>query len=283
MSPHRTSWREPPRTAVRRSQTSEGSPGSKQPAPKKDKYFAKTIGKTFHVLEAFRRSPEPLSLHQVTQRVRGAKSSVFRLMHTLEVLGYLERNGADQYLLSPTISSQLPNHLAKGLVDAALPTMKELNREFRETVSLAVLFANHIEVVKALDSPQKMQMGNITGSIIPPHASALGKSIIAFLPEARRDHLLRAYGVIPITPLTITDELALQKEFEQIRACCYAVDREESALGGCCFGAPIFDERGEVVAAISISIPKMRLDNEKHVVDAIRAAAATLSKALTTG
>jgi IclR family acetate operon transcriptional repressor len=263
-----------------RVQAKESPHVSRASTPKKDKYFAKTIGKTFRILEVFRQSPEPLSLNQVTQRVRGAKSSVFRVIHTLQVLGYLDRNGADQYRLSPIISSQIPNQLTRRLIEFALPAMTDLNREFRETVSLAVLFANHIEVVRVMESPQKVQMGNIVGSIIPPHASSLGKSITAFLSEPRRDHLLRAYGMVPITPSTITDELAFHKELDQVRAQGYAVDMEESALGGCCFGAPIFDEIDQAVAAVSVSIPKMRLDNEQRVVSAVRAAAAAISKAL---
>src|SRR5574341_1041703 len=87
----------------------------------------------------------------------------------------------------------------------AMPCMKELSREFRETVSLAFLFENHIEVVEVVESPQKVQMGNVVGGVIPPHASSLGKSITAHQPEGRREKLLRAYGICQFTPGTITD------------------------------------------------------------------------------
>jgi DNA-binding IclR family transcriptional regulator len=248
--------------------------------PKADKYFAKAIGKAFRVLEIFKQSREPLSLNRVTHMVRMAKTSVFRILHTLEVLGYLEKTAGDQYALSATISYLVPNRLLDKLVAAALPGMKDLGREFRETVSLAFLFRNHIEVVEVVESPQKIHMGNMVGSIIPPHASSLGKSITADQPEWRRDRLLRTYGIYPLTNHTITDEVELKKELDLVRTRGYAVDLEESTPGGCCFGAPIFSDGAHPIAAISISTLMMRLENRDKLIAAIRAAAAAISEDL---
>jgi IclR family acetate operon transcriptional repressor len=255
-------------------------PASKPGESRTDKYFAKAIGKAFHVLEIFRQSGEPLSLNEVTQKVRSAKSSIFRIIHTLEVIGCLEKTAGDRYTLSPTVSYLVPNRLLNRLLQVAAPRMKELGREFRETVSLAFLFKNHIEVVEVVESPQRIQMGNIVGSIIPPHASSLGKSITAGQPESRREMLLRTYGISQLTPCTITDEVELKKELDLVRVRGYATDIEESVLGGCCFGAPILDDAGHPVAAISISVPKMRLENQDKLISTLRTAATTISTEL---
>jgi len=247
---------------------------------KRDKYFAKTIGKAFRVLETFTQSKEPLSLNQVTQVTRMAKTSVFRIIHTLEVMGYLEKSAGDRYALSPAVSYLIPNRMLASLIGVALPQMKDLGRQFRETVSLAFLFKNHIEVIAVVESPQRMQMGNIVGSIIPPHASSLGKSITAGQPEWRRDRLLRTFGIVPLTAHTITDEVKLKAELDMVCARGYAADLEESVSGGCCFGAPIFAGGAHPIAAISISTPAIRLENQERMISAVRLAAAAISAEL---
>ena len=140
--------------------------------------------------------------------------------------------------------------------------MKQLNREFRETVSLAMRFENHVEVVATVESPQLIRMGNTVGRILPPHASSLGKAITAFQPEDRRESLLRSYGLHRFTDHTIVDEVELKRELERIRKAGYSLDAEESALEGCCFGAPIRGADGSVIGAISLSMPKMRLTSD---------------------
>jgi IclR family acetate operon transcriptional repressor len=125
-----------------------------------------------------------------------------------------------------------------------------------------------------------MQMGNIVGSIIPPHASSLGKSITAGQPEWRRDRLLRTFGIVPLTDHTITDEVKLKEELDLTRVRGYARDLEESAPGGCCFGAPIFAGGEHPVAAISVSTPLMRLENQERIISGIQAAAHEISDGL---
>lgn len=160
--------------------------GRKAPAKKENKYFSKVVGKALDVLEILKRSSNPLSLNELTQEVGMAKSSVFRILHTLEASGYLNRNAAGQYSLSFDIRPLIPTHLLTKLIDIANPRVKDLNRAFRETVSLAILFDNHIEVIAVMESPQLIRMGNTVGRIIPPHASSLGKSIGAFQHEEQR-------------------------------------------------------------------------------------------------
>src|SRR5438309_446962 len=123
--------------------------------------------------------------------------------------------------------------------------IRTLCMEFRETISMACLFDNHLEVIQVAESPQIIRMGNTVGRIVPPHASSLGKSVTAFLDEETREKLLRSYGTNPFTPHTIVDPLALRREFDQIRADGYALDREESTEGGVCFGAPVRQKQGK--------------------------------------
>jgi len=238
------------------------------------------VGKALDILEVLKRHPKPLSLNDVTQLVHGAKTSVFRILRTLEIAGYIERDAAGRYLLSAEVRALLPGPFLNRLIRFTHPKLKELNRAFHETVSLAVLFDNHIEVEDVVESPHVMRMSNTVGRILPPHASSLGKSILAFQTEERRDKLLLAYGLHRFTPHTITDQRDLRREFEQIAERGYATDMEESTPDGCCIGAPILGEDGHAIASISISFPKSRMGDEKKIAPALQRTCAALAREL---
>ena len=86
--------------------------------------------------------------------------------------------------------------------------------------------------------------------------------------------------MVRFTPRTTTDETALNKELDLVRARGYATDLEESVMGGCCLSAPVFAPQNRAVAAMSISMPKMRFEHPKRLVAAVKEAAAAASKAL---
>ncbi len=244
----------------------------------KDPYFSRSSAKTLEALEIFKREAVPLPLGQFAKRLALTKTSAFRILHTLERTGYALRMPDGCYMVAPERragSGQLLNMLLR----AAEDPMKDLNRVFGETVSAALLFDNHIEVVAVIESPHTVKMSNIVGRILPPHASSLGKAITASQPEAVREKLLRCYGVFRFTPTTITDEIALQTELDTIRTRGYATDNEESTPGGFCFAAPLVGSGGEVVAALSISVPAIRMESQNHakIIEALRKSANLIS------
>jgi len=252
----------------------------RKPAEKPDRYFSRAIGNALMVLETLQSSSSPLTLREVTSRTKLPKSSAFRILRTLEMTGYAQRVDGDRFRVGEKGPSSFPAKLAAAITDAAAPPMRQLGREFRETVSLAVLFNNHIEVTAVVESPQHMRMGNVVGGVIPPHASSLGKCITAFQPDEERDRLIHSYGVMKLTDKTITEVLALYGELELVRKRGYATDLEESALDGCCLAAPIAGPDGKVAASVSISMPKMRFTNQERLIAAVKGVAAEISRNL---
>jgi len=240
------------------------------------RYFSRAIGNALRVLEILQQSSRPLALTDVTQQAKLPKSSVFRILRTLELAGYLQRVEGDRFTPSQAAAA-MPNQLTSQLLAAARPLMKQLSHEFGETISLALLFENHIEVIAVIESPHRVNMINFVGSIIPPHASSLGKCITAFQPDGRGEKLLRAFSLVRFTPNSIVDEAALSKELELVRARGYATDFEESTLGGCCISSPIFGKEGHAVAAVSVSMPKMRFTNQERLIAAVRDAAGAVT------
>jgi len=248
-----------------------------------DKYYSKVIGRALDILAILRKHEQPLGLAAIASHVGLAKSSVFRLLHTLEVSNYVERTTEGAYGLAADLRMWGDGKRVSDLIDAAMPQMRALSREFGETITLAMHFDNRIEVVATLDSPHLIRMANTVGRILPPHASSLGKAITANLPDDVVERLRRSYGNHRFTEHTITDEVALKQEYERVRTQGYSTDAEESVLEGSCFGAAVNGPDGAVVAAISLSLPKMRLRDkamQKRIITAVRDAAATTGRAL---
>src|SRR5262249_11677490 len=140
-------------------------PGQRKPAEKPDRYFSRAIGNAFAVLETLQGSGGPLTLSEVTSRTKLPKSSALPIARALEITGYAQRVDGDRFQLGEKGPRSLPAKLAAAITDAAAQPMRQLGREFRETVSLAVLFNNHIEVTAVVDSPQHVRMANVVGGV----------------------------------------------------------------------------------------------------------------------
>ncbi len=241
-------------------------------------YYIRAVSNAVDILDLIGQGSEPVSLARVAEFIGQSKSSVFRILCTLEHKGLLERRPGDVYAVPNPGFSLRSNQILVKLKSLAEPLMREVGKEFRETVSLAFLFENHIEVVAVIDSPQRIRMYNVVGGIIPPHASSVGKCIVAHQTEDRREHLVTAYGIQAFTPQTIIDPTALDEEFARVREQGFAVDREESAPDGCCFGAPVWTSRNDVRAAVSLSLPKVRLADESKIIESVQRTARLISE-----
>jgi len=248
-------------------------------APHRDKYFSRAVSKALEALEFLQNEANSMSMNEIAHRLKLSKTSAFRLLKTLESTGYVAQDGRGQYKLALGIHAVTPTQWLSKLVRVALPHLQGLTHETTETVSLAALFENRIEVVAVNESPHVIRMSNVVGHILPPNASSLGKVITAFQPVAGREKLLRSFKIYRFTDHTITDPRDLAQEYDRIKGQGFAVDREECAYDGVCFSVPIFSPGDEVSAAISLSMPKFRLHGTEHEDSIIAALQRTASTA----
>src|ERR1700722_1754686 len=151
--------------------------------PKGDQYFSRAVEKAMLALDCIRDNPKPLSLMEVSEFLGLTKASAFRILYTLEALHYLSKSPDGRYFAAP-----------HQLLRQGTESLERRSMEFCETVSIAALFENHIEVLAVFESPQLMRMGNTAGRILPPNASSLGKAITAFQPPELTEKLVRSYG-----------------------------------------------------------------------------------------
>jgi DNA-binding IclR family transcriptional regulator len=194
------------------------------------------------------------------------RSTAYRILTTLAAHGFVERDPhSEQYILSSRKIFALSSTIGASShwPSLATPWMKQLRDEIGEAVSLAVLQGDEVVYVNHLPSLEALTVGPLLGLRRPVYVSAVGKAIIAFLPDAEQDSLIRQLKLTALTPNTITNHKALHEELAQVRERGYAVDDAETFVGVRCVAAPIYDSTHQVIASMGISGPASRVTLER--------------------
>lgn len=189
------------------------------------------------------------------------KSTVFRLLATLERRGMVEQHPSTQkYRLGFTVvrlAAAVRSSL--DLTGAARPVCEQLSRDTAETVHLAVLEANEVVHIYEVNLSSQMVSVNWLGRHTSLHATSSGKVFLAHLPPRVREEILEG-PLERLTPATITDPDLLRAQFETIRSQGYGHTVEELEEGLNAVAAPIRGADGSVIACVSVSGPSYRLE-----------------------
>lgn len=234
-------------------------------------YGIAVLDRALDVLEALAEAPADASLgvSEIARRIGATKTAAFRILVNLERRGYVDKDPATAtYALGTRLAYLGERSLsAIHLRGAARSMLAELHQRFGETVNLAVRDGAEIVYVDMIESGHGLRMAARIGGRDALHSTALGKAILAFLAPETRDGLLQG-GLPARTGQTITEPVKLLAELARVRERGFAEDRDENEVGARCLGAPIFDHRGAVAGAISISAPDSRLDDARAAVAA---------------
>ncbi len=205
-----------------------------------------------------------LSLTGLSQRAGIAPSTAHRILATLKASGFVHCDSHSHYLIGVQafrIGSAFLR--SRKLADAGRGVVLRLMEESGETVNIGIEDEGYIVFILQAETHQPVRAFHRPGSRSPLHASSLGKAIMAALTdEAATERLLRS-GMPKFTQGTIVDPEALLADLVQVRKRGWAVDNEERAEGLRCVGAAIYDEQGDVVGAVSISGPTVRMPEER--------------------
>jgi len=136
--------------------------------------------------------------------------------------------------------------------------------------------------VQIVDGTHAVRMHSAVGKRNPAHASALGKVLMAYLPDGEVDAIVTQYGLPRFTTNTITDAGALREALHRVRLDGYAQDAEEIEIGLRCLSAPITDRSGRPTAAVAISAPASRMEPDRvaALIPRVKASAARISRML---
>jgi IclR family acetate operon transcriptional repressor len=245
---------------------STASTRKRQPPKSPDqsgKYSVPVVRSTFRILEELARS-QRLGLKEITQNTSIAKSTVFRILNTLVQIGYVIRDSNRYYRISPMLG-RLVNEEAihEELRRLALPLMLELRDKYGETVNLGIQEYDKVTYIEVVPSEFALRLQESRGASVPAHASALGKAILAFSPQSVVEQVVRPHHLQSITPNTITDPDGFLTEIKHVHKVGFAFDRGEGSLLAVCIGAPILNEHGDAIAAMSISGPASRFNPKR--------------------
>ena len=249
----------------------------KTAAPKQ----VRVLQKTLDILESIQREGSGLGLAEVARSVSMPKATVYRILTTLEVRGYLDRQVDGGYRMSDKLFS-LQRNLSPGqnLLRAAPPIMQQIARDSRETVNLGTIDGGEVVVIATVESPQSVRLASKVGNRRYVHTTGLGKVLLSEMGDPAIRRLIQLKGLPRMTAHSICTQAALMSEIQLIRKQGYAIDNQENELEGRCVAMKI--EGCEDPAALSISGPVFRMDlrRVRSLVPLLRKACEQIAEAL---
>ena len=245
------------------SSESEANSGGKIPTTRAS--VSTTVAKAIGILDILASTADiGISLTELSVLIDMPKSSTHRYLVTLQELGLAERKGGDRYCLGTKVIELAGSFLVKSdLRNESQEVLNELADKTGETIHLAVPSGMEMVYIAKVESKHALVMSSHIGARIPMYCSALGKAIMAFSSEELLITILNQ-PLVQRTPNSITSAEALKAELILIQSRGYAIDNEENEISIRCVGAPIFDYTATPIAAISISVPRQRMNHERY-------------------
>jgi len=223
-----------------------------------------SLRRALAILKAIAAAADGATLTEVARATGLASSTVHRLLTTLQQDRFIQFNneggrwriGVDAF----TVGSAFLG--VRDIVRTARPLLRRLMEQSGETANLAILSDDMAVCVEQVESRQTMRSICKPGGRAVLHATSLGKSLLAALPQAEVNRILNAKGMARFTRKTIDSPARMAAHLGEVRNVGYAIDDEENTPGMRCVAAAILNEHGEPIAAISVSGPAVRVGRE---------------------
>ena len=241
------------------------------------------VMKVLRILEALHGNPSGLQLKEIAKQTAINKSTAYRFLAHLQGEGYLYRDDAGAYVIGPKLARMgSGTNFEESLRKMGRPVLQKLWTATSETVNLAILDGQQILYLDVIESSHTFRFASQNGARRPLYCTALGKVILAHLPEEETRELLASCAFERQTPRTLNNPSKLKKDLVKTRSQGYALDNEEAVLGARCVAAPVFDATSKVVGGVSVSGPITRVTAEKVSVIAamVKEAANSISRRL---
>jgi DNA-binding IclR family transcriptional regulator len=228
-------------------------------SPKRN-YNITSVQRCLRLLSLFSQTPDGLSATEVTKLSGLPVSTVHRFLVNLENAGFLDCGVNGKYHLG--IACFSIGQAALGQLDIrrlSLPYLQALNQHTRETIHLTVRQGLTAVYVEKLDSPEHLRIFSRIGAPVPLYCTAVGKILLAYMPQAERDKILSQIEPRRLTPSTIASLQELEQHLNRVRKVGHAFDLEEHEPHIRCVAAPIWDHTGAVNASLSLTAPAVRM------------------------
>jgi IclR family transcriptional regulator, pca regulon regulatory protein len=220
--------------------------------------YSQSLERGLAILGCFTSEHPVLGIADIAEELGMSRSTTHRYVTTLLALGYLEQGRSRKYRLGLRVTDLGMSALnSTGLRENVHPFLEELRERTGYTIGLAVLDGAEVLYVDRARSWRRAEretdLGLYPGSRMPAYCTAMGKILLAYLPDDVQRDLIAQMKLERNSPSTITSKQALRAELEQIREDGYAVNEQELRPGLQAIAVPVRDESREVVAAVGIA------------------------------
>lgn len=247
-------------------------------------YRVQVLDRALAALEVLASRAGDCSLAELCVALKLHKSTVHRLMMVLEQHRLVDKNPeTGRYRLGLKLFEFGTKAIAAlDLRSHSRPYLSRLQQEIQETVHFCILDDGQVLYLEKVEPERSVRMACTVGSRAPAYCTAVGKAMLAELPDAEVSNIVRRWGLKSVTENTITTAAALKAELRAVRSRGYAIDNEEKEEGLRCIGAAVRGHSGKLFAAISVSGPAFRVTKERipEISRAVMRAAGELSAEL---
>lgn len=221
-----------------------------------------SVERAVQILRCFEQK-ELMGVTELAEMTKLNKSTAFGLIVSLSELGLLERDEvSNRYRLGLELH-RLGTLVNVDLRRVVMPVLTELVEQLEETVNYVRPDGGDVIYLIKKESVQSMRSCTKTGQRLPMYCTAVGKAILAFLPEEEQNRIINSFHFHVYTQNTLVTEEKLRAALSAIRRDGYALDCEELEYGLICIAVPVFNDAGQAIAAISCSGPLYRMTAEK--------------------
>lgn len=236
--------------------------------------LVQTIERVSKILDLVAHSSQGISVGNLSDSLQLPKGTVHRLLLSLAYCGYITQDTKTKKYLLGLKLLELGNLIINqlDLRKLAEPLLKDLVESTKETVHMVIVDNNEVVYIDKIETEQStggLKMSSMVGSRNPAHCSAVGKVLLSYFSDEEIDNLVQEKGLTRKTSHTIIDPLQLKEQLPIIRSQGYAIDDEENEIGIRCVAAPIFNDKGKAVSAISLSGPAFRV-TKKLIQDSLK-------------
>ena len=242
-----------------------------------------SVMKVFAILNALAEK-KASGVTELSQKVMTSKSTVYRFLQTMKMLGVVSQEGDDdRYSLTLKLfetGAKALEHV--DLVSLTEPHMTRIGELTKEALHLGIRDHDSIMYIYKVDAQYNLRMQSRIGGRNPLYSTAIGKVLLAERPESYIREIFKDIEFVPSTAKTHRSIDSLLAELEEVKKQGYGMDNEEQEEGLRCIAAPIYDRLGNVVAGLSLSFPTLRYTEEKFetYTSLLKEAAAQVSEKL---
>ena len=225
----------------------------------------KSLSRALAIARIIGRNPKGLGVTEIARIADLPVSTVHRLLTTLEEEHFVrfDRERATWLVGVDAFTFGIGFVYSRDLAVMARPILRILAEESGETANLAILDGYHALYLSQVESRHVVRVIANPGERVQLHCSAIGKVLLAYMPEDELAKALRQLTMAPLTTKTIQSVDELRRELDVIRTYGYSTDDEEHTLDVRCIAGAIFSEHGLPIAALSLSGPKTRVTAER--------------------